>query len=504
MRGLLGSLGARLLACRDARPRTPEAIRRAQDAQRRAILHRLAPTRIGRRFGLAALAHRDADAWRAAVPVTTYADYAEELAACARGGRDVLFPGAPAALAQTSGTTSSGQAGERYIPQGEDLLRHHARGAAAALSRLARDAGRRLFAGRMLMLGGSTSLSANAHGVKTGDLSGIVVDRIPGWLQGFYEPGREIALESDWQRKIQRMTERCARRDLTCISGIPSWMLVLFDAVCRARGVAAIHEAWPNLAGLIHGGHAVQPLLGLLRHHLHRATRLIEVYPASEGFIAVGTRAWGIDEEAPPPLEVLCAHGILVEFLAEDGACVGAEALAEGATYRVLLTTSGGLLRYQLGDVVRGCGPGLLRVAGRIKTRISVFGEHVEGDRLDAALSAVAQAHGLQVRHYHVAPILPSAADPRGRHEWLIECAGPAGDPGRVASDLDAWLRAQVIDYDAHRAGDQQLLAPQVRFLPAGAFHAALAAKGKLGGQHKVPQAWGDRTFADLLTTPRP
>jgi hypothetical protein len=493
LRGLVGYGVARALALDDRRPATAAGIRAAQDRELARILARLASTAVGRRFGLADI--RDAAAFRTRVAPTTYADYADELARCARGDADVLFPGRPRALAQTSGTTSSGAAGERFIPQGDDLLDHHARGGRAALARLAAAAGPRLFAGRMLMLGGSTSLAANAHGVPVGDLSGIVVDRIPAWLQGFYEPGRAIALESDWERKLARIVERLAHRDVRLISGIPSWMLVLFDRLCRARGVDRLRDAWPRLAGLIHGGHAIAPTLPLLRHHLDPATRLVEVYPASEGFIAVGSRAWTLDEDGPPPLACLCAHGLWLDFLPEDGGpAVGADGLEDGRLYRILVTTPGGLLRYQIGDLVRGCGPGLLRVAGRVRCRISVFGEHVEGDHLDAALAAA----GIRVAHYHVAPVLPTATDPRGRHEWWIE-SPDAIDPAAVAAAIDRHLRGSVLDYDAHRAGDQQLLAPTVVAVPAGTFAAALAAQGKLGGQHKVPQAWADRTIADRL-----
>ncbi len=505
MRAHLAHLGVRLLALRDQRPTSPAAMRAAQDAERTRLLRRLAGTALGRRFALAGLAGRSVEAFRAAIAPTTYADYADELARCARGEADVLFPGRPVALAQTSGTTSTAHAGERFIPQGRDLLRHHRAGASAAFARLGLAVGPDLLRGSSLMLGGSTALAPNAHGVPVGDLSGIVVDQIPGWLQRFYEPGRDIALESDWERKIARIVARCASRPIACVSGIPSWMLVLFDALCRARGASRLAEVWPGLRGVIHGGHAIQPVLPMLRHHLAPGTRLIEVYPASEGFLAVGARAWRIEEDAPPPLAALCAHGIYLEFLPEDGGdAIGAEGLEDGRVYRVLMTTAGGLLRYQVGDLVRGCGPGLLRVAGRIKTRISVFGEHVEGDRLDAALAAAAATQDLRVAHYHVAPVLPTPEQPRGRHEWWIELAGGAGDAAALAAALDAWLRANVIDYDAHRAGDTQLLAPSVVLVPPGTFHAALAAKGKLGGQHKVPQAWGDRTFADLLDRSRP
>ena len=148
---------------------------------------------------------------------------------------------------------------------------------------------------------------------------------------------------------------------------------------------------------------------------------------------------------------------------------------------------------------VRAVGPGVVRFAGRIKTRISVFGEHVEGDALAAALAHAARATGSAVAHYHVAPLLPSPAKPQGAHEWFVEFAVKPNDLKAFAAALDGHLHASVLDYAAHRDGGQ-LLAPVLSALPIGSFHAYLAAKGHLGGQHKVPQAWPDRTIAESLS----
>ena len=353
------------------------------------------------------------------------------------------------------------------------------------------------------MLGGSTSLERNAWDIRTGDLSGITVERIPWFLNSLYEPGTEIALESDWTLKVQRIALKLAQADVTLISGIPSWCAILFEEVCRLRGVARLREAWPNLRAFVHGGVSIDPYLPFLREHLAPDTWMQEVYPSSEAFLAIGRRAWRLDEGGPPELELLVNHGVYLEFLPQDETdsvnAVGADALEPGTIYRVLVTTPGGLLRYEIGDLVEGRGPGLVRFAGRVRARISVFGEHVEAMRLAQALSHACLATESVITEWHVAPVLPTATDPRGAHEWWLEFNRAPRDSAAFAEAIDGFLRENVIDYDAHRKGDAQLTAPRLRIVSTGTFHRTMDSLGKLGGQHKVPSTWGNRMWADHL-----
>lgn len=486
----------------------PREISRAQQRILEDLVDRLAGASWSRRDGVTSLrglqGARLAEEFRRAVPVHRYADLARPLARVARGEEDVLFPGRAVALAQTSGTTSSTEAGERFVPQNDALLDHHARGALAALQRLCAESGGAL-KGRLLMLGGSTALTRNPWGIPVGDLSGITVSRIPWYLRGMYEPGHEIALEPDWTRKLDRIADRLAHADVTLVSGIPSWCLVLFDAVCKRRGVARIRDAWPRLRGFIHGGASIDPYIAALRAHLPEECLLQEVYPSSEAFVGIGSRPWKVAEGRAPDLELLVDHGVYLEFLPDDlddaSAAVGADALEPGRVYRVLVTTPGGLVRYEIGDLVEGRAGGLVRFAGRIRARISVFGEHVEGARLAEAIATACEETDSVCTEFHVAPILPTGIEPRGAHEWWVEFSRPPADPNAFAHRIDQRLRAGVLDYDAHRAGDAQLMQPRMRMVSTGTFHRTLGSLGKLGGQHKVPVAWPDRTWAERLQT---
>lgn len=500
----LARLAIPLLRLRDRRTPTPASMRAAQDRIRARLVSDLARLPVGHGRGLDRLPldGRLRDAFREQIPLATYEDYLPLLDRVARGEPDVLFPGRARALAITSGTTSSGQAGERFIPQSAGLLAHHQAGGAAAFVRLADWVGGGLLDGKLLLMGGSTDLKPNAHGVPAGDLSGIIVSLIPRLLWSLYEPGREVALMGDWERKLAAMTARVSRADLRLASGIGSWLLTLFAAACAERGVARAAQVWPDLRAVIHGGHAMEPLIAQFQHHLPADTWMQEVYPASEAFIAVGRQPWRLGDGRTSPLELLCDHGVLLEFCPDDdprpAACVGPEALEPGRIYRVTVTTPGGLVRWQMGDLVRAEGPGLIRFAGRSKTRISVFGEHVEGDLLAAALAAASTATGAHIRHSHVAPVLPAPGESRGSHQWYVQPEpGSSIDVAVFAAALDAHLRAHSADYDAHRV--VQLTAPIVTILPDGAIERWLAAKGKLGGQHKVPQAWQDRTVAEQI-----
>ena len=433
------------------------------------------------------MAGMDPARFRASVPILQYADLEPEINRVVAGESDVLFRGRPVALAQTSGTTRAAAAGERYIPQTKALLRHHRRGGSAALVRTLQ-ADPSILGGRMLMLGGCTALDQRGT-VPVGDLSGITLAGLPAWISGVAEPGRAISDLPDWESRLTAIAARIRSKDIRLLSGIPAWMLMLLER---------LDQPWPQLRAVIHGGHAIEPFIATFANRLAPDTWMQEVYPASEAFIAVGSAPWRLGDGMPTPLELLTNHGVYLEFATDDGRVVGAAEMETGGVYRVLVTTPGGLLRYLVGDLVRAVGPGQVRFAGRVKTRISVFGEHVEGDALAGALGCAVAATGAQVAHYHVAPLMPAPGEPRGAHEWWIEFATPPAAPQVFTAALDAELRRLVLDYAAHRDGGQ-LLPPVLRPVPTGTFHAWLASRGHLGGQHKVPQAWADHSIADAL-----
>lgn len=493
------------------------------DAQQhcfRSLVRTLGGTAFGREAGL--VGGLTYECFHGRVTPRTYEDFAPWIERMKRGEPGVLCPGRCAFFAVSSGTTAGPS---KWLPVNRAMLDHFRDSGLDALFFYAQRASDgSVFRGRHLFLGGSSAL-APLPGVEPpilwGDLSGITALNMPGWAERLlYEPGIEIAQMADWPAKIDAIVRRCLHADITLVAGIPSWLLVL-AATLRARAAAetgaspaTLKELWPNLECLVHGGVPVGPFADELRATFGEGVEFHEVYPASEGFIAVQ------DAEPEAGLRLLADRGLFFEFLPladydEQNLALCAdhivplEGVDPGVDYVLLLTTPAGLVRYVIGDVVRfvSLAPPRLVYAGRTKLQLSAFGEHVIERELTEALAAVCRAHGARPVNFHVAPLFPDEAAGRavGRHEWWIElrdaptAAAPAAD--LFAADLDRELAARNDDYAAKRAG-RGLEAPLVRFTPAGRFERWLKGAGRWGGQGKTPRCRSDRKVADQLATP--
>lgn len=486
------------------RLRTPASTQ--QKAAFGSLLGHLARTRLGMAHGLApGLTYHD---FRATVPLRTYEDFTPWIERSKAGEADVLWPGRCRYFAVSSGTTAGRT---KYLPVTDALLAHFRRAGLDSLGLYAnRSGGGRVFRGRHLFLGGSTALAPLPSGGWSGDLSGITARNLPRWAERhLYEPGAEVALIDDWPAKIEAIAARTAGRNLTLVAGLPSWLLVFAERLRARTGQATLREVWPRLECIVHGGVP----LGPYRDELLRATgpgvALHEVYPASEGFIAA--------QEAGPEdgLRLLTDAGIFYEFVPlgrydeSQRGRLGREALTvdevqPDVDYVLVMTTPGGLCRYVIGDVVRfvSTHPPRLVYAGRTRLQLSAFGEHVIEKELTDALTAAGAVLGFGVSNFHVAPRFMDASRDvrRGAHEWWIEAAAgrPLPDAAAVARLLDAELQARNEDYEAKRRGGG-MEEPLVRFVAAGTFEAWLRAKGKWGGQNKMPRCRSDRDIADEL-----
>jgi hypothetical protein len=402
--------------------------------------------------------------------------------------RDVTWPGRVPYFALSSGTTSGTT---KYVPVTRQMLASNQRAALTTLALFLADApGTPLFTGRLFFLGGSTDLQQLAARpvVRAGDLSGITAVEASPLLRPFTYPPADVALDRDWERKMDRLAREAAGLPITMLSGVPSWLLVLFDRLRRltGKGVAGV---WPMLRLVIHGGTRFDPYRGLFRRLLGDGVRLLETYPASEGFVAA-------EDPRHDLLRLIPDHGLFFEFvpcdeLGKDGPTRHTVAEVEpGVPYAVVLTTCAGLWSYVLGDTVRfeRRDPPLLRFTGRTKYFLSAFGEHVISEEVEQAVSAAAAALGVHVVDFHVGPQHPETPDRPGRHRWFVEFADAAPDAARFAAALDAELRRLNEDYDAHRAGDLTMLPPLVTPVRRGGFAGWMRSQGKLGGQHKVPR----------------
>ena len=456
------------------------------------------------------------DKFQAATPPRTYEDFSPAIERMKSGEAHVLWPGACAFYAVSSGTTAGRT---KYLPITEGMLAHFRQaGLDSLLYYTARVGHSGVFRGRHLFLGGSTQL-APLMGVRpfqafTGDISGITALNLPPWVEKhLYEPGTQIAQMADWPAKLAAITTRTAGLDISLLAGIPSWILILAEAMrknsprVKARA-SHLQSIWPNLACFIHGGVPIAPFDDELRAALGPTVNFHEVYPASEAFIATQ------DSDALAGLRLMTDCGVFYEFLPmADFHSAPLPALAHkvvplsgvktGVDYALLLTTPAGLARYVIGDIVRftSIEPPRLVYAGRTQLQLSAFGEHVIEKELTDALTTVCRRHPWSIVNFHVAPLFVNSAtgQTRGRHEWWIELkpdttSTPIGP--QLSAELDVELQRLNDDYEAKRLGGG-LEAPVVRLVSPGVFEHWLRFRGKWGGQHKMPRCRSDRLIAD-------
>jgi len=415
------------------------------------------------------------------------------------GERNILAPGVTRRFAQSSGT-SDGKS--KFIPVTPRCLSHgHYAGAAFSLaSYLHYHKDSHLFGGKNFILGGSyaNELSLPQRGVKVGDLSATLIDRINPLVNLFRIPSKQIALMENWEEKLPALVDASLKADVRSISGVPSWFLTVLKRIIDKAGARTIHDVWPNLEVFFHGGIAFGPY----REQYARITNpslmhYWENYNASEGFFGVQA------QPGAPAMRLLMNTDVFYEFVpvaAPDSAPIPAWEVKTGEIYALVITSSNGLWRYPLGDTVKieSLHPIEITIAGRTKHFINAFGEEVMVHNTDAALEVACAATGAEVLNYTAAPVYAGDRT-RGHHQWLIEFARRPAELAEFATLLDQALQHENSDYQAKRSGDIFLDKLTVEVATPGLFDRWLASTGKLGGQRKVPRLSNDRRFLDPL-----
>jgi hypothetical protein len=486
---------------RRALERTSE---RAHDVQVRTLLRLVArarDTEFGRAHGFHDI--RTVADYQARVPVGDYLAFRPRWERALAGERDVTWPGRPRHWVKTSGTT----AGDKVLPVTPEALASHRKGGWDALLMAVERAGAAaLLGGAMLFPGGSTALTPIGDGCLAGDLSGLVMRRLPPVLRGRYSPGQAVSSIADWETRIDAVARLAARQDVRLLCGMPSWVMILFHRIACVRQsggqpVATMGECWAGLRVFVHGGVAFAPYRSLFEEWIGRAIDCVEVYPASEGFVALQTEQGG-------GLSLMLDYGIFYEFIPIED--LGASAprrytaadVELGRAYAVALTAPAGLWSYLLGDTVRfsARNPLRLEITGRTRHFVNAFGENVIVEEVERALVAACRRAHAEVVEFTVAPRYPSSQEPRGGHDWLVEF----DEPPRCSMDvfaraLDETLMTLNTDYRTKRARGVGMVEPRLVELPAGTFYRWMRARGQLGDQHKVPRVTNDRTIAESL-----
>jgi hypothetical protein len=439
---------------------------------------------------------RNYDDFKKNVPVYDYEDLRPYIDRVTQGEENVLWPGKPAYLAKTSGTTS----GVKYIPISKESMPQHIKAARNALLSYVYETGNADFVdGKMIFLQGSPILTKKA-GIDVGRLSGIVAHHVPGYLQKNRLPSYEINCMDDWEQKVDAIVEETRHEDMRLISGIPPWCQMYFDRLSAVSGGKKIKDIFPNFKLYVHGGVNFEPYRARMEESIGFAIDFIETYPASEGFIAFQ------DSQKEKGLLLMVDSGIFYEFIPADEffndepTRISLKDIELDKNYALILNTSAGLWGYSLGDTVKfvSKNPYKIVVTGRIKHYISAFGEHVIGEEVEHALMSVAHEEGVDVVEFTVAPQVSPVKGQLPYHEWFIEFGKQPEDMTTFALKVDKALQKKNIYYFDLIEGN--ILQPLViQSLKKDTFINYMRSQGKLGGQNKVPRLSNDRKIAEGL-----
>ena len=471
----------------------------AEEIQRKVLarlLREAAQTAYGRDHGFGEI--RSYEEFSRTVPVNTYEELKGFIDRMRHGERDVLWKGRVKWYAKSSGTTNDKS---KFIPVSSAGLHdtHYAGGTDAVALYLHSHPESRLFDGRALILGGSHQPNYNLPGSLVGDLSAILIENINPVVNLFRVPKKHVALLSDFEEKRDLIAREALRKNVTNLSGVPSWMMGVITRVLELSGKQYLDEVWPNLEVFFHGGIAFTPYRELYRS-LIRNPRMhyMETYNASEGFFGLQS------DLADQAMLLMLDYGVFYEFIPleevgkEQPQVVPLWEVETNRNYAIVITTSCGLWRYQIGDTVRftQTRPYKFVISGRTKSFINAFGEELIVDNAEQGLAEACQQTGAQVREYTAAPVFMDETG-KCRHQWVIEFAKMPTNVGEFATILDRTLQNLNSDYEAKRYKNITLQPLEIIVGRTDLFHDWLSSRGKLGGQHKVPRLVNNRAIIE-------
>ena len=481
----------------EPRQRELERYQSEGESLQRAVLKRLVAeakdTEYGQIHAFAAV--KDYENFVHHLPVNTYEELKDGIDRMRHGESSVLWPGRVKWYAKSSGTTNDKSKFIPVSPQG--LKRIHYRGGYDSVALYLRNNPQsRLFDGRALILGGSHAPNYNIKDSLVGDLSAILIENINPLVNLVRVPKKQTALLSDFEVKRDRIAREAMTKNVTNLSGVPSWMLSVLTRMMELSGKTHLEEVWPNLEVFFHGGVAFTPyrqqyeqLITSPRMHY------METYNASEGFFGIQ------DDPQDKSMLLMLDYDIFYEFIPMDGGePVPLWGVETGKNYAMVISTSCGLWRYEIGDTVQftSTNPYKFIISGRTKHFINAFGEELIVDNAEQGLAYACQQTGAVVNEYTAAPVFMDS-NAKCRHQWLIEFAKRPADLQQFAALLDKRLQEINSDYEAKRYKDITLQPLEIIEARANLFNDWLKLRGKLGGQHKVPRLSNNREAIEQL-----
>lgn len=463
------------------------------------LLDQAKDTQIGKKYDFASINNYQTFIER--TPISCYEDYQSLIEKSRAGEHNIFWPTPIKWFAKSSGTTS---AKSKFIPVSQESLEncHYAASKDLLCMYLNNNPNSQLFTGKNLRLGGSKELYKE-KGTVFGDLSAILIDNMPFWAEYSSTPSNKVSLMSDWENKMQAIVDESVNENVTSLAGVPSWMLVLLNTVLETTKQTSLLDVWPNLEVYFHGGVSFLPYVDQYKNILPgKNFKYYEIYNASEGFFAIQ------DRNHSSELLLMLDYGIFYEFI--DMSTYGSVnpkviPLAEvklNTNYAVLITTNAGLWRYKIGDTVRftSLNPYRIKVSGRTKHHINVFGEELIIENAEDALKKVCRKTKAEIVEYTAAPIFMKGKE-KGAHEWLIEFKTPPEDIHYFNELFDNALKSLNSDYEAKRYNNLTLNKPTINIARPQLFYDWLKQNNKLGGQHKVPRLSNTRNYMEELKT---
>jgi hypothetical protein len=433
------------------------------------------------------------------IPIATYEDLEPLIELTRKGEQNVFWPSHIKWFAKSSGTTN---AKSKFIPVSAEALEncHYKASKDLLCLYLNNNENSELFVGKSLRLGGSKQLYED-NNTFFGDLSAILIDNMPVWAEFSSTPSSKISLMGDWETKLPAIINETVNENVTSLAGVPSWMLVLLQKALETTGKSNLFEVWPNAEVYFHGGVSFEPYKEQYKKLFPKDSfKYYEIYNASEGFFAIQ------DQNGSDELLLMLDYGIFYEFIPMDTfgtlnqRVIRLNQVELHKNYALVITTNSGLWRYLIGDTIRftSLNPYRIKVTGRTKHHINVFGEELMVENTDSALAKTCKGFNCEMIDYTVAPIFMKD-NQKGAHEWIIEFKNPPEDIAKFSQALDENIQALNSDYEAKRYNNMTLNRLVLHVARPHLFYDWLKQQDKLGGQHKVPRLSNERTYLESL-----
>ena len=462
------------------------------------LIKEASATEFGKKYGFSDI--ESPAQFRERVPVSTYEELFPYINRLMRGEQNILWPTEITWFSKSSGTTNQRS---KFIPVSQESLEEcHFKGGKDLISIYVNNyPDTKLFDGKGLAVGGSHQINEydSSESSYYGDVSAVIMQNLPPWAQFIRTPSLETALLSNWEEKIEKMAVETASVNVTNISGVPTWTALLIQRIVELEKKAHILEVWPNLEAFFHGAVSFKPYRNLFAKLIPSGSmNYVEIYNASEGFFGIQ------DQPGSEEMLLMLDYGIYYEFIPVDELendnprALSLGEVKVGENYAMIISTNGGLWRYNIGDTIRftSTSPYRIKISGRTKHFINAFGEEVIIENAEVAVNKACEVTHAVIDNFTAAPIFLEKGK-KGGHEWIIEFKVPPKNPQMFARTLDETLREVNSDYDAKRQHDLALIAPRINVVPQGTFYEWMKKRGKLGGQNKVPRLFNTREYVD-------